>query len=275
MIKRSVRKMSYSRLLFFLGVGVAWYSNLPQRYLASRYAYKVESFLLRKEYTKAQKMVRKALRESPRSIYALRALANLHLAKGANQKALVLLSRVLKRVPQFHMARFDRGRARFKLKDYDGALVDFRLFLKRSPADGYLLTHLGRVYLVQKKYSLAVATFTRAIQLSPKYIVAYRWRALARFQLGLYERATEDGYRFLRLSPFDLGVNIMMAKAFLGLRDDKSVIFHCKLILRKNPQHDWALSMRQSMELRLWEKKSLEKLKRIQQQQKTKSLRRK
>ena len=59
MIKRSFRKMSYSRLLFFLGVGVAWYSNLPQRYLASRYAYKVESFLLRKEYTKAQKKRRK------------------------------------------------------------------------------------------------------------------------------------------------------------------------------------------------------------------------
>jgi hypothetical protein len=74
--------------------------------------------------------------------------------------------------------------------------------------------HQGKVYLDRKEYDRAITRFTRAIRLNPKYVVAYKSRAVAYVHLQQYGKAIADYTRAIRIDPKDASAYRSRAEAY-------------------------------------------------------------
>ncbi len=69
-------------------------------------------------------------------------------------------------------------------------LNDTEIQIHRFDAEAFY--ELGREYVSKRMYTEAIANFTHAIRLNPKYIKAYKYRGLICSELGYEYRATAD-----------------------------------------------------------------------------------
>ena len=121
-----------------------------------------------------------------------------------------------------------RALAKVKLARNEDAVGDYTLALERSPNDLALRTQRGQTYLACQAPQLALLDFEAAIQLDPKYALAYQGRGLARLQLDQAREAAGDAETLARLAPGDarlvLGAAGILAQsaARLELKEDRN-----------------------------------------------------
>jgi tetratricopeptide (TPR) repeat protein len=95
----------------------------------------------------------------------------------------------------------NRGLAYANKNDYDRAIADYTEAIRLDPkyADAY--GKRGNVYLVRKDNDRAIADYADAIRLNPKFAVAYNNRGLAYANKNDYDHAIADFTEAIRLDP--------------------------------------------------------------------------
>ena len=95
------------------------------------------------------------------------ALAETAYNEGHYQKAVTYLDQCVLDDPGYSEAYFLRAGAREQLKDYEGALTDYSIFLAQKPDNPEALFSRAMIRYQLKKYEQAREDFSRLIQLPP------------------------------------------------------------------------------------------------------------
>jgi len=105
--------------------------------------------------------------------------------------------------PSNTSAYFNRGLSKSKLKDYDGALLDYSKVIDLDPSNtsAYFNRGLSKSYL--KQYDAAIEDYSKAIDLDPSDGSAYTNRGTAKYYLKQYDAAIEDYSKVIDLDPSD------------------------------------------------------------------------
>lgn len=94
---------------------------------------------------------------------------------------------------------FNRSIAFFTLKQYDNALADYQRYLRYDPNNANIWYESGMLLRATNKNNEAINNLTKAIQLNPKFGVAYLERARAYLQSGNRASAQQDYQRASQL----------------------------------------------------------------------------
>jgi tetratricopeptide (TPR) repeat protein len=87
---------------------------------------------------------------------------------------------------------FYRGYAHWKLQQYDLAVADFSRDIELIPVATRSYINRGAVYMEQDKYDLAIIEFTKSIEINPNEPQAWLNRGLTNVYQGQYEQAISD-----------------------------------------------------------------------------------
>ena len=134
-------------------------------------------------------------------------------------KAILDYDAAIKLQPDNYRAYTNRGNSHQALGQYDKAIDDFSAVILHSPNNqAEAFDARGQAYKAAGRYDEAIADFNNALQLDPKYALAYAHRALAYHLKGQYESAIADYDRAIELKVADLNVygNRGMTRFALG-----------------------------------------------------------
>lgn len=130
--------------------------------------------------------------------YYDRGIAYYH--KGDMDRAIADFTAAVGLEPGFVFAFDNRAGAYAEKGDYERALADINESVRLVPtATGYFSR--GNMHFQLRRYDLAVADYTRAIELDPRYVLAYDNRGVVYNRLGDVERAVRDFARAIELAP--------------------------------------------------------------------------
>jgi len=125
------------------------------------------------------------------------------MAKGRYQAAIDYFSKALFLDPAYDLALLNRGLAKEKLADYDGAITDLsKAWADKSGESAFALDSRARIELHAGRYQSALDDYTHLIQLFPQaqsQVSYYHGRALAKKQLNDKIGAHEDFEKEKRL----------------------------------------------------------------------------
>ncbi|MBZ0204371.1 MAG: trypsin-like peptidase domain-containing protein [Ignavibacteria bacterium] len=133
----------------------------------------------------------------PVNYYKIGTLAN----ENKNYKdAEIYFSKYLEKFSNDVSAYYNRGYARFKLKEYKNAINDFSTVLETSgSSESYF--YRGNCYYSLKDYKNAFADYTKALEQEPENFDIYFNRGHASFKSGSYETALADWRKAIELNP--------------------------------------------------------------------------
>jgi tetratricopeptide (TPR) repeat protein len=94
-----------------------------------------------------------------------------------------------------------RGEAHYAKGDYDGAIADFSEAIRLDPKFAIAFSGRGLAYSAKGDHDRAIADFNEAIRLDPKSRIAFYNRGLAYDAKGDYDRAIADYTEAIRLDP--------------------------------------------------------------------------
>ncbi len=98
---------------------------------------------------------------------------------------------------------FHRGRAYFRMQEYDRAVQDFDEAIRLDPSFLNAFFQRGDVYLAKQDYDRAIQDYDEVIRLDPSDAEAFRYRGDAYLAKEDYDRAIQDYDEVLRLDPSD------------------------------------------------------------------------
>lgn len=145
---------------------------------------------------------------------------------GPPRPDMLLLNSLVERNPDYAYAWYQRGVARWVLKDYPGALEDLSVAIRLRPRDGRAYLIRGILHGDMGDYERAVSDHNQAVALMPQDLTAYgqRLKAFGEDAL-LYDRALEDFREILRKTADARSQSAELlyrgiASGFLGLYED-------------------------------------------------------
>lgn len=98
-------------------------------------------------------------------------------------------------------AYYNRGYARFKLKEYKNAIADFSKVLEYDSKDEKTLFYRGNCFYYSKEYKNAVSDYSRAIALNDSDADIYYNRGYASYKLNEFASAVKDWEKAIELNP--------------------------------------------------------------------------
>lgn len=87
---------------------------------------------------------------------------------------------------------FFRAKARYYLKDYDKAIVDYNKAIEIKPNFDSAYNNRGFAYDEKGEYDKAIADYNKAIEINPKFDAAYNNRGSSYGKKGEYDKAFDD-----------------------------------------------------------------------------------
>lgn len=116
------------------------------------------------------------------------------------QDAEVYFSKYLEKFSGDANAYYNRGYARFKLKEYKKAISDFSAVLEKSQTSESFF-YRGNCYYSLKDYENALIDYTKALEQEPDNYDIYYNRGYANFRLKKYSDAVSDWQKAVQLNP--------------------------------------------------------------------------
>lgn len=133
----------------------------------------------------------------PVNYYEIGTIAN----ENKNYKdAEVYFSKYLEKFSGDANAYYNRGYARFKLKEYKKAISDFSAVLEKSQTSESFF-YRGNCYYSLKDYENALIDYTKALEQEPDNYDIYYNRGYANFRLKKYSDAVNDWQKAVQLNP--------------------------------------------------------------------------
>lgn len=123
--------------------------------------------------------------------------------KGEFQQGIHLYSKYIEQDQKNPLAYYQRGKAYFKLKDYQAAQSDLSKAIALAPEDAELLSERGLVFLMAQKQEKAIDDFNKAVEMEPKNPYRYASRAFVKDRLNDLAGAKADYQQALALDPED------------------------------------------------------------------------
>ena len=105
-------------------------------------------------------------------------------------------------------------------ENYDKAIHDSKIILKRDPLSIEAHWQLGLCYYLGRKYNEAITSFQNALELNPEYSEAYRGIGASYFQLKMYAQSLSALEKALQLTQ-SRGPAVMDLLAVLGASGQK------------------------------------------------------
>jgi len=139
------------------------------------------------------------------------------LARAYNQRGVIFsyqkrydaavaeLDAAIKHNPNDGVFFFNRGHARFNLRDYDGAIADTTEAIRLNYKKGVVYQWRGLAYSWKKEHDRAIVEFSQAIAIDPKLAEAYWNRGTSYMHKNDYDRAIKDLTEAIRLKPDGAG----------------------------------------------------------------------
>ena len=123
-------------------------------------------------------------------------------------------------------AYYNRGRAKYYLKDYKGAIADHNKAIELKPDYAKAYYKRGNVKRKLKDYQGAIADFDKAIELDRDYAKAYHMKGVVKYNLKDYEEAIKDFEEALKLQPDNLFFrgNLRIVKDALKSKETRELI---------------------------------------------------
>jgi tetratricopeptide (TPR) repeat protein len=95
----------------------------------------------------------------------------------------------------------DRGIAKHRKGDLDGAMADYNHAIQLDPQNANAYNNRGNIKLAKGDLNGAMADYNHAIELNPKYFRAYNNRGLVKFREGDFDAAIREYNRAIELDP--------------------------------------------------------------------------
>lgn len=118
---------------------------------------------------------------------------------------------------------FEQGKKYTSPEDADKAIAAYSKAIKINPKFVKAYNNRGVAYSMKKQYDLAVADFTKAIKLDPKNGKAYHNRAIVYTYIAENDKARHDIHKAQSLG---VAVNPELLKKIEGLPHTPAPIFH-------------------------------------------------
>ena len=134
----------------------------------------------------------------------------------------------------------DSGIVAYDKGDYDKAIADFSEAIRLDPKFTYAYDWRGFAYFDIHNYDKAIADFTEAIRLDPKNKTAYNNRTVAYNDKGDYDRAIADATQAIQLDPNFKEAYMNRALAYNGKSDYTRARADVNKALQLDPNHQGA-----------------------------------
>jgi tetratricopeptide (TPR) repeat protein len=139
---------------------------------------------------------------------------------------------------------FNRGLEAYQNNDYNKALADYTKAIEIDPKYATTYTARGATYGALKQYSKEIADYTKAIELDPTYAPAYYNRGIAYDDIKQYDRAIADYTRALEINPQYTSAYNNRGNAYFDLKQYDKAIADYTRIIEIDPTYDSAYSNR-------------------------------
>lgn len=96
---------------------------------------------------------------------------------------------------------YNRGSNKYKLNDYEGAMLDFNKAIELNSDFTYAYVFRGLVKDSLKNFEDAILDYNKAIELDPENSSAYYNRGIAKHDLKNYIGAILDYHKAIKLNP--------------------------------------------------------------------------
>jgi serine/threonine protein kinase/Tfp pilus assembly protein PilF len=194
----------------------------------------------------ARKLLEDAHLESPSEEYC----NLLGVWSGDEDRNIVWQTEALSIRPHYGPASFDRGIARARRGDAEGALADFTKALDANPR--FLPARFHRAHLLLMSFKDprgALDDFAQMLRINSQLAPVYSGRARARVALGDDAGALDELTAALRLAPRDGGIHRARAAVRLRLRDPLGAVGDATEALKLNPRDGEGQAVRAAAKL--------------------------
>ncbi|MFH2036405.1 MAG: protein kinase [Candidatus Zixiibacteriota bacterium] len=191
------------------------YSGLSDVYTFQYMAYYDRSH---EKIESARKMAMKALEISPNLPEAHRSLGRYYMFIGASNSAEKSFLKSVEIDPKFAIGYRTQAWLKCLLGEHENALHWAKLSLSKAPNDLETLLLLSLINLHLGKYTVAMATLQRAIELAPDYGRAYYYLGRVYLKLGVLNLALENFEAAIKYKG-DPNAHIDAAYVYLLLKD--------------------------------------------------------
>ncbi len=129
--------------------------------------------------------------------------ASSYCLKGDFKQGIHLYSKYIEADQSYPIAFYQRGKAYFKIKDYNAALSDLTKAIALQPEEAHFFGERGLIYYMAQNSENAIADFDHAVALEPENPFRYASRAFIKDSLGDLEGAKIDYQKAIEIDPED------------------------------------------------------------------------
>lgn len=197
--------------------------------------YKNPSFLKHKNLSEAKNALLHVVDESHGKINIRNFLAMLYAHLGEHDKAIQILSKLLK-IKKEDFLYLNRGFTYAKKGDPEKAIQDYNKAIRLNPKEFIFYYNRGSAYHDKGDLEKAIVNYDEAIRLNPKFVGAYLDRGLAYKKKGKLKKAIEDFNEAIMLNPKLTDAYFNRGHAYEDKGDLEKAIEDYNEAIRLNPK---------------------------------------
>ncbi len=159
-------------------------------------------YLNKKDLTRAEYFLKKALKNDGNNIEALEGFVSLLLRQKKSKETIKLYDKIEQLDPDYPFLYLDRGKAKMEKGDYAGAKKDFTTAIKKDPSNYWNYLNRGKVKAKHTgEYDSALEDFNKAEEINPDYYNTYYYKAKIYDENGDLKKASRNYKKLLSLKP--------------------------------------------------------------------------